>query len=215
MIFFSPNEYILFLFPEFYYVWDTTKVNIDNANNGIRKKFPCPNCPSAFGQKASLTRHLRYECGQEPRFQCPYCHHRSKKTSDVYSHIRRKHTEFKVFAIDIHNDFNKKECVLKCFKRKTIKWYTYYPERTKPYQCLNCPNSYSKKVHLKRHMITACNGKEPRYKCPYCVYKSRYPSDTYKHVKRIHEEYMVYAIDIISMRNCIPRSIQNCIPRIQ
>nr|XP_050860535.1 longitudinals lacking protein, isoforms A/B/D/L isoform X13 [Vespula vulgaris] len=78
-------------------------------------------------------------------------------------------------------------------------WYMYYPERTKPYQCLNCPNSYSKKVHLKRHLISACNGKEPRYKCPYCVYKSRYTSDTYKHVKRIHEDYMVYAIDLITL----------------
>ncbi|KAI4484262.1 hypothetical protein M0804_007718 [Polistes exclamans] len=90
---------------EFYYAWNT-KTNNDSANNRS-KKFPCPNCPSAFGQKPSLTRHLKYECGQEPRFQCPYCHHRSKKTSDVYCHIRRKHTELKVFAIDIHNDFKK------------------------------------------------------------------------------------------------------------
>ncbi|XP_014474791.1 PREDICTED: zinc finger protein 775-like [Dinoponera quadriceps] len=68
------------------------------------KRFPCPNCPSSFGQKPSLTRHLKYECGQEPRFQCPYCEHRSKKTSDVYTHVRRKHINQRVYAIDIHGE---------------------------------------------------------------------------------------------------------------
>ncbi|XP_053996863.1 longitudinals lacking protein, isoforms A/B/D/L-like isoform X17 [Hylaeus anthracinus] len=68
------------------------------------KRFPCPNCPTSFGQKPSLTRHLKYECRQDPRFQCPYCQQRSKKTSDIYAHIRRKHAECKVFAIDIHGD---------------------------------------------------------------------------------------------------------------
>ncbi|XP_043588948.1 longitudinals lacking protein, isoforms A/B/D/L-like isoform X20 [Bombus pyrosoma] len=66
------------------------------------KRFPCPNCTSAFTQKPSLTRHLRYECRQEPRFQCPYCQQRSKKTSDIYTHIRRKHANLKVFVIDLH-----------------------------------------------------------------------------------------------------------------
>jgi len=81
----------------------------DMTQSSIRnKKFPCPKCPSAFGQKPSLTRHLKYECGQEPRFQCPYCHFRSKKTSDVYSHVRRKHINYKVFAVDIYGELVKK-----------------------------------------------------------------------------------------------------------
>ncbi|XP_043527224.1 longitudinals lacking protein-like isoform X18 [Frieseomelitta varia] len=76
--------------------------NSDAFTNSKTKRFPCPNCTSAFGQKPSLTRHLRYECRQEPRFQCPYCQQRSKKTSDIYAHIRRKHANLKVFVIDIH-----------------------------------------------------------------------------------------------------------------
>ncbi|XP_012270361.1 longitudinals lacking protein, isoforms A/B/D/L isoform X16 [Orussus abietinus] len=76
--------------------------NFRTSWRGPAKKYPCPRCPSAFGQKPSLTRHLKYECGQEPRFQCPYCERRSKKTSDVYLHVRRKHRDLKVFAIDIH-----------------------------------------------------------------------------------------------------------------
>ena len=73
-------------------------------NETPRKMFPCPKCPSSFRQKPSLTRHIKYECSQPPRFCCPYCSHRSKKTSDIYVHVRRRHVDCQVFAIDILGD---------------------------------------------------------------------------------------------------------------
>ncbi|XP_039284551.1 longitudinals lacking protein, isoforms N/O/W/X/Y-like isoform X2 [Nilaparvata lugens] len=34
-------------------------------------KFYCPNnCGRSYNQKGNLNRHLRYECGVEPQFQC-------------------------------------------------------------------------------------------------------------------------------------------------
>ncbi|OXU32158.1 hypothetical protein TSAR_012287 [Trichomalopsis sarcophagae] len=68
------------------------------------KNFPCPNCPTGFSEKASLTRHLRYECGQEPRFKCPYCSYRTKWTSSIYNHVRNKHDGEKVYCVDIYAD---------------------------------------------------------------------------------------------------------------
>lgn len=88
-------------------------------------------------------------------------------------------------------------------------WYTYCPWNIRPYQCLNCPNNYAKKSHLKRHVRSACNGKEPRYKCPYCMYISRYPSDTYKHVKRLHENQDVFAIDVLRTTNYYSKDTLN------
>lgn len=58
-------------------------------------------------------------------------------------------------------------------------------------------------------MVSACNGKKPRYKCPYCAYISRYPSDTYKHAKRMHEGYDVFAIDVLNMRRYYPPGQEN------
>ncbi|KAL6263991.1 hypothetical protein P5V15_004072 [Pogonomyrmex californicus] len=87
---------------------------------------------------------------------------------------------------------------------KLLFWYSYIPWNDRPYQCLNCPNNYAKKSHLKRHVLSACNGKEPRYKCPYCLYISRYPSDTYKHVKRLHENQDVFAIDVLRTTDYYP-----------
>lgn len=79
---------------------------VDNNFAFSDKKYPCPTCTSVFRQKPSLTRHIKYECLQPPRFACPYCNHRSKKTSDIYVHVRRKHSPCKVYAIDIYGDVN-------------------------------------------------------------------------------------------------------------
>ncbi|XP_020288357.1 zinc finger protein 845-like [Pseudomyrmex gracilis] len=67
------------------------------------KKYCCTNnCGSAFTHRGSLTRHLRYECQQEPRFKCPYCNwFRSRWTSDVYKHVRKSHKGCAVQCIDI------------------------------------------------------------------------------------------------------------------
>ncbi|XP_018058742.1 PREDICTED: RE1-silencing transcription factor B-like [Atta colombica] len=136
-------------------------------------KIPCPNpnCRSVFAWKKNLISHLRYQCGQQPRFKCPYCDYLCKIKTDV-----------------------------------RYPWYSYCPWNVRPYQCLNCPNNYAKKSHLKRHVMSACNGKEPRYRCPYCMYISRYPSDTYKHVKRLHENQDVYAIDVLGTTNYYSKS---------
>lgn len=56
-----------------------------------KKKFPCPNCPSGFSYERGLVQHLKYECGQKPRYKCPYCKHRSKWLNNVYKHIRSLH----------------------------------------------------------------------------------------------------------------------------
>ncbi|CAL7939909.1 unnamed protein product [Xylocopa violacea] len=65
-------------------------------------RYPCVNCTSVFGQKRSLLTHLRYECGQPPRFKCPYCDLISKKTSNIQKHIRRKHEGNAVYVQDIY-----------------------------------------------------------------------------------------------------------------
>ena len=76
-------------------------------NSPSPKKFPCPNCPSAFQQKGSLTRHQKYECGQPPRFKCPFCSQKFKKTSHAYEHVRKKHSAHSVYIIDIKGDSKK------------------------------------------------------------------------------------------------------------
>ncbi|KAK3915473.1 Longitudinals lacking protein, isoforms A/B/D/L [Frankliniella fusca] len=59
-----------------------------NASRGL---FPCPQCNKVYQYKYTLGTHLRYECGKEPQFQCPYCPHRSKLKGNLMKHIRKIH----------------------------------------------------------------------------------------------------------------------------
>ncbi|XP_071634162.1 uncharacterized protein [Temnothorax longispinosus] len=63
--------------------------------------YYCPKCLHGFTLKSNRNRHFRYECGHEPRFKCPYCELRSKQTSQIYSHIRKKHPAERVWVVDL------------------------------------------------------------------------------------------------------------------
>ncbi|EFN84250.1 Longitudinals lacking protein, isoforms A/B/D/L [Harpegnathos saltator] len=63
--------------------------------------FPCPKCSSIFNRKNNLYSHLKFECGQLPRFGCPYCDYTSKKSSNIRAHVRRKHYGYRVDVIHV------------------------------------------------------------------------------------------------------------------
>lgn len=71
-----------------------------------REKFPCPKCSSLFTRKDNLMNHIKYECGQMPRFQCPYCSYRTRNSSNVRAHVRRIHPQNEIYVIDIVKNFN-------------------------------------------------------------------------------------------------------------
>lgn len=51
-------------------------------------------CGKFYSRMASLKFHLRYECGKEPKFGCPYCSRKCKRRSNLISHIRIVHKDF-------------------------------------------------------------------------------------------------------------------------
>ncbi|XP_076621337.1 uncharacterized protein LOC143341872 isoform X25 [Colletes latitarsis] len=61
----------------------------------------CPKCMRSFTLKGNRNRHFKYECGHEPRFKCPYCELRSKQTSHIYGHIRKKHPHEDVYVVHL------------------------------------------------------------------------------------------------------------------
>jgi len=78
-----------------------------NGNQITRKKqrgiYSCTNtnCLRSFNWKGNLMRHLRYECGLQPRFKCPYCDYCCKVKGDVGKHIVRKHKDAAVYVLDL------------------------------------------------------------------------------------------------------------------
>ena len=53
--------------------------------------YSCPNCKRVYNWKYNLTRHMRYECGTESRFQCAHCKRCFPHKQNAIHHNIRKH----------------------------------------------------------------------------------------------------------------------------
>lgn len=50
--------------------------------------FACPRCGKVYRLYHSLRRHMRVECGHEPRHACPNCGRRFKHRFNLLAHMR-------------------------------------------------------------------------------------------------------------------------------
>ncbi|OXU25908.1 hypothetical protein TSAR_011813 [Trichomalopsis sarcophagae] len=62
-----------------------------NKAKSIAGKHVCENCKKTYTFLTSLWRHRNYECGVEPRFNCPICRARFAQKSNLDRHVRSKH----------------------------------------------------------------------------------------------------------------------------
>ncbi|XP_043510913.1 longitudinals lacking protein, isoforms N/O/W/X/Y-like [Frieseomelitta varia] len=73
------------------------ELKIPKACNYVGKKppgqFGCSRCGRSYMRKDSLQRHVHWECGKEPQFQCPFCPQRCKRKAHWLRHIRRQHLD--------------------------------------------------------------------------------------------------------------------------
>lgn len=76
---------IYFLSSGFEYMTNSN-VLVDNSSS----RFICPNCGplKSYKTKGSLTRHLKEECGVEPKFQCARCKRKFKLKHNLVAHER-------------------------------------------------------------------------------------------------------------------------------
>ncbi|KAL1451808.1 hypothetical protein WDU94_006148, partial [Cyamophila willieti] len=61
-----------------------------DSESGDRRYF-CPSCDRTYSSRSSLKRHLNYECGKLPSFQCSQCNYATKRKTSLASHFYRKH----------------------------------------------------------------------------------------------------------------------------
>ncbi|KAI4482928.1 hypothetical protein M0802_013587 [Mischocyttarus mexicanus] len=65
-------------------------VNLESANlqGNYGTMYSCLRCGNAYTRPHSLNRHIRFECGVEPQFECPICHKKSKHKHNLLLHMR-------------------------------------------------------------------------------------------------------------------------------
>jgi uncharacterized Zn-finger protein len=54
----------------------------------IGAPYSCSRCGNTYARPHSLNRHIRFECGVEPKFECPVCHKKSKHRHNLVLHMR-------------------------------------------------------------------------------------------------------------------------------
>lgn len=74
--------------------------------NSVTGKWHCPICNRGYGRRDNMTWHFRHECQKPPRWKCPFCNLVSKKTSNVYQHIRGVHPNENVSVVRLYWFFN-------------------------------------------------------------------------------------------------------------
>ncbi|XKL69569.1 hypothetical protein PGB90_007338 [Kerria lacca] len=62
-----------------------TITRMPSSHNGF---FKCPKCGNCYARHHSLSRHIRFECGVDPQFECPICHKKSKHKHNLLLHMR-------------------------------------------------------------------------------------------------------------------------------
>lgn len=66
------------------------------------RRFQCCQCSNSYKYLGDLKKHIRFQCGLEPKFECPYCRKRTKVSSNMYAHVRTMHSDQPTYIINLN-----------------------------------------------------------------------------------------------------------------
>ncbi|KYN32058.1 Krueppel-related zinc finger protein 1, partial [Trachymyrmex septentrionalis] len=196
VLFCSGHSYVTRRFLEPYHarIMDILSVNYSGSQNVIKREngpfwqsgkmaYHCPRCNAGYTYKKTLKTHMKYDCGKEPRFKCPYCSKRDKCSSNIYKHIRLRHNGKPVYVDRLESSRSSNSS----FHIQLSGWRSVRPVTS--YICAKCNAGFRRTWDLIRHKC----GQTPRYACPYCHKKDNSSSNVYRHIRRWHPNHPVGA----------------------
>ncbi|KAK3915467.1 Longitudinals lacking protein, isoforms H/M/V [Frankliniella fusca] len=143
-------------------------------------------CGKVYRWKGSLSQHMRLECGKEPQFLCPVspaCRYRSKQRSGVNRHVRLLEEPIAWFETAGTSPGTSSSRNQSGGPAPAPAAHSHsVPGR---YECPQCGRVYRWKGSLSQHLKLEC-GKEPRFKCKYCLYRARHKSHLKRHIIFVH-----------------------------
>ncbi|KAE8747845.1 hypothetical protein FOCC_FOCC005457 [Frankliniella occidentalis] len=137
-------------------------------------------CGRWFRYRSSLYRHLKYECGKEPRFRCHLCHFRTKRELSLRRHIETRHSD----------DATQRAPILyppASQPTPTRRAAIGRVSGSGPVSCERCGRVYRAPSSLYTHRRYEC-GKPPRFQCPACPHRAHQRSNIKKHVRKRHPD---------------------------
>uniref|UniRef100_T1HPZ6 C2H2-type domain-containing protein n=1 Tax=Rhodnius prolixus TaxID=13249 RepID=T1HPZ6_RHOPR len=200
----------------------TTRLSVFQPKILIKKHF-CHQCRKSYVHRRGLWAHIRYECGKEPQFSCPFCTYATKlKAFFATSSSSRVHAQcivvfpFSVLCTPLKGDTKKvnrsydlslkgtlqREVILRGYIQNQIKFFSgldkrYWEALVNKFACTRCGREYIYKRNLVYHQRFEC-GKEPQFHCPYCPHRTKHKGSLKKHV--ITKHYGATALDLVKSR---------------
>ncbi|XP_011160463.1 zinc finger and BTB domain-containing protein 17 isoform X11 [Solenopsis invicta] len=176
------------------------------------RNYSCHKCGQVFKHKYSLTSHLTLVCDMPMKFTCPYCLYRGRYRFDVKSHVRKKHPCERVYVLHIStkldqpSDYYCPYCDYKSEQSSNVYvhigqnhpsmqvYMCWGRQNAKMYPCNNCSSLFINEWYLRYHQEFVCG--HPAYKCPYCIYRSKYSGYIRIHISRKHPGQSINVVDI-------------------
>ncbi|KAI5697670.1 hypothetical protein M8J75_013921 [Diaphorina citri] len=134
--------------------------------------FACDVCGKEYRYKRGLRRHKKFECGQDPKYQCPQCPYKTKHNSSLKTHIAKKHSD------------SESQAAAKTSSTNFIGW-SPLQNHAGTFACDGCGKEYQYKRNLDRHKKFEC-GQEPRYQCPHCPHRAKHKANLKTHIAVKH-----------------------------
>jgi uncharacterized C2H2 Zn-finger protein len=77
---------------------DYEVIQSQDISESGKRIWKCGRCGNSYNYKTSLNRHIKMECGQEPKLECPIC-----TKMYTYKHVLRSHLQMVHGWVDIQN----------------------------------------------------------------------------------------------------------------
>ncbi|XP_060879627.1 zinc finger protein 425-like isoform X2 [Metopolophium dirhodum] len=120
----------------------------------------CPNkCGRSYkrgpSSKKSLNRHITYECGVEPQFQCYFCQKQFSRKSNMKTHCLLIHDNQEI--VQTYRMYCPKACghsYIGTYGKYNLKRHLLFECGVKPqFQCYLCQKQFSRKSNMKTHCL--------------------------------------------------------------
>nr|XP_050860768.1 zinc finger Y-chromosomal protein-like [Vespula vulgaris] len=155
-------------------------------------RHTCSKCSKSYIHAWHLKRHTKFECGQEPKIQCPYCAARMKQRGHVYRHIRQCHRGQSSYMIVDDQDRRTEEENEDEGRRRINSDRDIYE-----IFCPKCFKSFQFTQDLRLHMITVC-GFQAKRMCPYCERTMNGIEQIHEHIRNVHPSHRIAVLEMMT-----------------
>ncbi|CAG0882470.1 unnamed protein product [Cyprideis torosa] len=192
--------------------------------------FVCRRCGRTYKQSSSLVRHVRFECGVPPQFECDICRRKFFRKTEIpvgegpfevtgatpacmIAFLRQFSVEANLTPqegakVTLQTDASKRDKTSLVTHRALI--HDYWLGEERKWRCPRCFRTYHRKDSLQRHLKNEC-GVEPKFECPICGKKFSQKANRKKHVLLSHKVqvdlFIFHVLNGAELKNTIYQAV--------